>query len=41
MKIQALLTAIALNLKNLAAALLLLVCSTIENRPARPDQGSF
>jgi hypothetical protein len=41
MKIEALLTAIAMNLKKLAAALMLLVCSTIENRPARPVQESI
>jgi transposase len=40
MKIQALLTAIAMNLKKLAATQLLLVCSIIENRPARPAQAS-
>ena len=40
MKIQALLTAIAMNLKKLAAALMLLVCSIIENCPARPAQES-
>lgn len=40
MKIQALLTAIAMNLNKLAAALILLVCSIIENRPARPTQAS-
>lgn len=36
MKIQALLTAISMNLKKLAAALMLLACSIIESRPARP-----
>lgn len=40
MKIQALLTAIAMNLKKLAAALMLLACSMIENRPARPIRAS-
>jgi transposase len=40
MKIQALLTAIAMNLKKLEAALMLLVCSIIENRPARPTRAS-
>lgn len=40
MKIQALLTAIAMNLKKLAAALMLLACSIIENRPARPIRAS-
>lgn len=36
MKIQALLTALAMNLKKLAAAMLL-IWSFIENRPARPN----
>jgi hypothetical protein len=40
MKIQALLTAIAMNLKKLAAALALLVCSIVKNRPARPTRAS-
>jgi transposase len=40
MKIQALLTASAMNLKKLAAALILLVCSIIENRAARRAQAS-
>lgn len=35
MKIQALLTAIAMNLKKLAAAVILLLCSAMEMRPAR------
>lgn len=40
MKIQALLTAIAMNLKKLAAAVILMICSILENRPARPAQTS-
>ena len=40
MKIRALQTAIAMNLKKLAAALMLLVCSIIENREARPIRAS-
>ncbi|MFN6978968.1 MAG: transposase, partial [Gemmobacter sp.] len=40
MKIQALLTAIAMNLKKLAAALMLLACSIIEDRAARPTRAS-
>ncbi|MFN3293455.1 MAG: transposase [Gemmobacter sp.] len=40
MKIQALLTVIAMNLKKLAAALMLLVCSIIEDRAARPTRAS-
>ena len=40
MKIQALLTAIAMNLKKLAAAVILLLCSIIEMRAARPNSAS-
>ncbi len=40
MKIQALLTAMAMNLKKLAAAMLL-IWSFIENRPARPTPASI
>lgn len=39
MKIQALLTAIAMNLKKLAAAVILLLCSVMEMRAARPIAG--
>jgi hypothetical protein len=41
MKIQALLTAIAMNPKKLAAALTLLACSIIERRQARPIRASL
>ncbi|MBT0779135.1 transposase [Paracoccus sp. pheM1] len=37
MRIQALLTAIAMNLKKLAAAMMLLLCSIIEMRAVRPN----
>lgn len=37
MRIQALLTAIAINLKKLAAAMMLLLCSSIEIRAGRPN----
>jgi transposase len=40
MKIQALLTAIAMNLKKLAAAVMLLLCSIIGMRAARPNPAS-
>lgn len=40
MKIQALLTAIAMNLKKLAAAVILLLCSVMEMRAARPMPAS-
>ncbi len=40
MKIQALMTAIAMNLKKLAAAVMLLLCSIIELRAARPNPAS-
>src|SRR6056297_1250342 len=40
MKIQALMTAIAMNLKKLAAAVMLLLCSIIEMRAARPNPAS-
>ena len=40
MKIQALLTAIAMNLKKLAAAAMLMIVSILENRPARPARPS-
>lgn len=40
MKIQTLLTAIAMNLKKLAAAMRLLLCSIIEMPPARPNPAS-
>jgi hypothetical protein len=40
MKIQALLTAIAMNLKKMAAALMLLVWLVLENPQARPVQAS-
>lgn len=40
MKIQALLTAMAMNLKKLAAAMLL-IWSFVENRPARPAPASI
>jgi transposase len=40
MKIQALMTAIAMNLKKLAAAVMLLLCSIIGMRAARPNPAS-
>lgn len=40
MKIHALMTAIAMNLKKLAAAVMLLLCSIIEMRAARPNPAS-
>lgn len=40
MQIQALLTAIAMNLEKLAATLMPPVCPIIENRPARPTRAS-
>jgi hypothetical protein len=40
MKIQALLTAIAMNLKKLAAAVMLLLCAIIEHGAARPIRAS-
>jgi hypothetical protein len=40
MKIQALMTAIAMNLKKLAAAVMLLLCSSIGMRAARPNPAS-
>jgi transposase len=40
MRIQALLTAIAMNLKKLAAAVMLMLCSIIEMRAARPIPAS-
>jgi hypothetical protein len=40
MRIQALLRAIAMNLKTLAAGVMLLLCSTIEVRAARPNPAS-
>jgi hypothetical protein len=41
MKIQALLTATAMNPKKLAAALMLPACPIVENHPARPAQASL
>ena len=40
MRIQALLTAIAMNLKKLAAGAMLLLCLIIEGRAARPNPAS-
>ncbi len=40
MKIQALLTAIAMNLEKLAAAVMLLLCAIIEMHSARPHPAS-
>ena len=40
MKIQALMTAIAMNLKKLAAAVMLLICPIIEPRAVRPNPAS-
>ena len=37
MRIQALLTVIAMNLKKLAVAMMLLLCSIIEIRAVRPN----
>ena len=38
MKIQALLTAIAMNLKKLAAAALFMICAILETRTLRPER---